>query len=425
MPGPLRSLAPALIATAAVTSLDLAVGSTSLMPLLVVGPLLAAATTGPRGTALVGGLAVLAAIGVGIALDDLATTTVLVALSTVVLGAVLATVIAAAREGERSARLVAERQRAHADLLARAGALFEAGGDPLQHLDELTALPVPALTDICVVDLIGDDGALRAAGAASRAEGADATLRRTRLRHPVPSDAPHPVAQVARTGEPLLLRTISREQLDDWATAPEHREVMRRLDYRTAIIVPLTARGRLIGTLALVGLAGRPAFDDEDLAVALDLARRTGLAIDHARLGSELAETEEELRAMLGAVAEAVTVQDGTGRLVYANEAAARLNGFASVRELVETPLERFTEQWDVRDERGELIAPARFPGRQALAGVAEPEPLLCELVHRETGERRWRLTKATPVLGPDGAPRLAVNVIEDVTEQRRRELGQ
>src|SRR4051794_16742264 len=62
-------------------------------------------------------------------------------------------------------------------------------------------------------------------------------------------------------------------------------------------------------------------------------------------------------------------------------------------------------------------------PGRRALAGEAEPEPLLVRVTRRATGEVFWRLVKATPVAGPDGHARLAVTIIEDVTEARRDEI--
>ena len=47
---------------------------------------------------------------------------------------------------------------------------------------------------------------------------------------------------------------------------------------------------------------------------------------------------------------------------------------------------------------------------------------MLIRSINRKTGDERWRMVKASAV---DGDPRLAVNVIEDVTEVKRAELGQ
>src|SRR6185503_18135059 len=54
----------------------------------------------------------------------------------------------------------------------------------------------------------------------------------------------------------------------------------------------------------------------------------TGLAID-------LEATQTRLDGILGSLAEAVTVHDEQGRTVYANAAAARLLGCASVEEVL------------------------------------------------------------------------------------------
>lgn len=163
--------------------------------------------------------------------------------------AIAVTLAAAAFVRERRGRLAAERARERADLLARAGALFETGADPVARLDDLAALAAPGLADLAVIDLIGADGALRAAGAAG--DGAE-EVRASRVVAPVDPAGPHPVAVVARSGEPLLLRDIKERESEERATSPGHFEIVRQLGYGSAAIVPLSARGRTVGTLALV-----------------------------------------------------------------------------------------------------------------------------------------------------------------------------
>lgn len=422
---PLRPLLPALAVTLGVGAIDLAVGGAIvLLPMLILGPLVAAATTGWRQTAAIATLAVALAAALALLDDAFPETQHAVAITAVLVGGALSAVVAAARERERATRLAIDRQRVRADLLARAGELFEGGGDPLRDLDALAALPVPESADLCVIDLAGDDGTLAAAGAHGADPAAAERLGRARREHPVRRDSEHPVARVARTGRPLLLRAMSADELRQWATSPDHLRMIGELGYRSAIVVPLLARGRTVGTMALVRFAGRPRFDEADLAVAQDLARRAGLAVDHARVVTELAETESQLRTTLGALTEAVTVLDRAGRLLYANEAAVRLTGLTSAEELLAKPLGERLARFELRDEDGRPLPLDRLPGLRVLAGE-DPEPLLCELVDRETGDRQWWLFKAAAVLDGDGAPRLSVNVIEDVTEPRRRELGQ
>jgi hypothetical protein len=68
------------------------------------------------------------------------------------------------------------------------------------------------------------------------------------------------------------------------AAGSEHFTLMRRLRYRSAIVVPLTARQRVLGTLSLLRLEGAIPYDEDDLILCEDLARRAGLAVDNARL---------------------------------------------------------------------------------------------------------------------------------------------
>ena len=61
-------------------------------------------------------------------------------------------------------------------------------------------------------------------------------------------------------------------------------ELSARLGIGSAVFAPITARGQVLGVLALVNAPGSPAFDDDDLAVLSDVSTRAGLALDNARL---------------------------------------------------------------------------------------------------------------------------------------------
>ena len=116
---------------------------------------------------------------------------------------------------------------------------------------------------------------------------------------------------------------------------------------------------------------------------------------------------------MLG---EAVTVQDATGRMVYANTAAARLVGCATVEEFLSTPAAELAARFDMFTADGRSVEFSELPALRLLAGLDAP-PLLTRSVHRASGRETWLLTKAT--LLDDGGEQLAVNIIEDVTASR------
>jgi serine phosphatase RsbU (regulator of sigma subunit)/PAS domain-containing protein len=186
------------------------------------------------------------------------------------------------------------------------------------------------------------------------------------------------------------------------------------------LATPLRARGRVIGTLAIAG--GRGGADDPEFLRVF--AGRVALALDNAGLSQELVTVEQQLQAILENLGEAVTVQDRTGRLVFANGAAAELLGAETVEELLAIPPVELVERFTTVNEDGSPLDIARLPGRLVLQGL-DVEPLVVRATNNATGEERWRRTKSTAVHGPGGEVLLAVNVIEDITETKRAEIAQ
>jgi PAS domain S-box-containing protein len=141
-----------------------------------------------------------------------------------------------------------------------------------------------------------------------------------------------------------------------------------------------------------------------------------------AQLGERL--VADDLRAILEGVADSVTAQGPDGSLVYANDAAVRVLGFSSAEALLAAPIQEIMARWILLTPTGEPQPLAELPGRRALMGE-EPEPVLVQFIDRETGETRWSRIKARPVRDADGSVRLAINVIEDVTELKQVEQAQ
>src|SRR4051794_16769473 len=131
------------------------------------------------------------------------------------------------------------------------------------------------------------------------------------------------------------------------------------------------------------------------------LSAQAAVSLENLRLSELMRHTEAELRAILEGVADAVVAEDPAGRIVYRNAAAAALLGGAG-------------------DLASRLHVPATLlPGRRALSGE-EAEPLVVQ----DPGGPRWSRVKATPVLEDRGA-RLAISVIEDITEIKQAEEAQ
>ena len=241
------------------------------------------------------------------------------------------------------------------------------------------------------------------------------------------ADLPEPGASldrtVARVVELLVPRFASYAALEGGLARDQVRLASRGtepIDRSTVNEVPLRARGRQVGVLTVGG--GRAGSDDPRFLPVL--AGRIALALDNAGLSQELVTVEQQLKAILENLGEAVTVQDRGGRLVFANPAAADLLGAGSVEELLATPAEEVAARFTTVTESGEPLDLAALPGRSVLEGH-RPEPLVVRSTNRKTGDEYWRIIKATPVVGAGGEVLLAVNVIEDITETKRVERAQ
>ena len=137
-----------------------------------------------------------------------------------------------------------------------------------------------------------------------------------------------------------------------------------------------------------------------------------------ALLDHELRDSPGELLAILNAVSDGITAQDSTGRLVYANDAAARLVGFDSAEAFLSAPIADVLGRFDILDERRRPLPFEELPGRLALQGETAERTVCYRL--RATGEERWSIVRAEPVFDDDGSVRLAINTIHDVTDRMR-----
>ena len=241
------------------------------------------------------------------------------------------------------------------------------------------------------------------------------------------ADLPTPGAAleqtVARVTEMLVPRWAAFAAIDAALAGESVRIGLRGsepVDQAGAIRTPLRARGHEIGALTIAG--GRGGADDP--AFLRVFAGRVALALDNAGLSQELVTVEQQLQAILENLGEAVTVQDRSGRLVFANRAAAELLGAGSVEELLSTPPMELVERFTTVTEDGAPLDVTRLPGRLVLEGL-DAEPLVVRATNKATGEERWRRTKSTAVSGPGGDVVMAVNVIEDITEAKRAEVAQ
>ena len=155
--------------------------------------------------------------------------------------------------------------------------------DPEERLADLARLVVPQLADWCGVEIVDEAGVGRQVTIAHVNPEKVEFARELNRRYPAKPDSPTGVPHVLRTGNPELLAEITDEMLVAGAIDAEHLRLVRELGLRSAMVVPLTVRGRTFGAMTLVSAESRRRYGPDDLALAMELARRAAFAIDSAR----------------------------------------------------------------------------------------------------------------------------------------------
>jgi PAS domain S-box-containing protein len=172
------------------------------------------------------------------------------------------------------------------------------------------------------------------------------------------------------------------------------------------------------GRVLTLARAGVP-FSAAERELLAHLAAQVAVQFENLQLRDLMRDAEEELRAILEGVPDGVTAEDPAGRLVYANAAAVELLGDAGAVTFGDAAVELRGA-----DGHGEALPVERLPARRALAGE-HPEPLLVAHRRPDTHEPRCSRVKATPVLDEGGRVRLAISVIEDITDIKQAEEAQ
>jgi PAS domain S-box-containing protein len=182
-------------------------------------------------------------------------------------------------ETERTQREAAQR------FLAEASTLLASSLETTTQLQHLAQLLVPTLGDWCSIDLLQDNGTIHRV-AVVHADPTKAVLaEQLRRQYPrLAGDASHTLVRVLRTGQSWYDPAVSAERLRAEARDAAHWELEKALGFTAEIVVPLLARGRVLGALTCVLGEGPRRYGPADLTLAEDLAHRAALALDNARL---------------------------------------------------------------------------------------------------------------------------------------------
>jgi len=300
-----------------------------------------------------------------------------------------------------------------AALLAQASDMLTSTLNVRETLAAVTELAIEHVADWCSVHLPPEEfrqderetRRLNLVAVAHRDPTRVAFLRDLLEAPPNPA-SPHSNERIYWSGEPRLTSAFPDAWIAAMPEAPQ-RDATHAFGRHAVMTVPMIARGRPVGLLQLATRTHERAYGPDDLAFAVELARRAALALENAALYEAATRSEERYRSLVDATRQTVWITDPQGRVTQELPGWSRMTGQAG---------EAFTEDgWLTRihpDDRDT----ARTAWNDAVARLV---PYEAEYrLRAPTGEYRHVHARGVPVLTPQGDVREWVGVTTDITDR-------
>jgi PAS domain S-box-containing protein len=185
------------------------------------------------------------------------------------------------------ARDITERRRMEKrrHFLNRATEVLASSLEYEQTLQKVADLAVPHIADWCAVDIRQADGSIHLLALAHADPEKVQWGYALRRRYPPDPHAQQGLTHVLRTGKTEIYPDISEEMLTGADPDPERLEIIRRIGFKSGMVVPMVARGRILGAITFVATTeSGHRYSVEDQVLAEGLAARAAIAIDNAQL---------------------------------------------------------------------------------------------------------------------------------------------
>jgi GAF domain-containing protein len=197
-------------------------------------------------------------------------------------------------------RLLEEQRRIAriSSFLAETARIMSGATDLVATLDELAKAALPALGDLCLIDMVTEDGQIDRIIARHRDPKQQNLVHRLRVEFPPASNSNHPAAQVLQMGSSKWSPTMSDEFLRSTTHNEEHFQLTKTLGFRSYVVVPIVNSAQTtIGALTLVSCS--TSLTSEDVRLAEGLAKQVGAIVAKAKQLDEASSTSRLLQAAL------------------------------------------------------------------------------------------------------------------------------
>jgi PAS domain S-box-containing protein len=167
--------------------------------------------------------------------------------------------------------------------LADVGAVLTSTLDYEDTLRNIAQLAVRDLADLCIIDVVEEDGKAARLKVMSR-ESSLASLCDLFMRVPLEGNRPYWFRMVVENKRPVLMEHLSPEMIESFSRKESDLRAIRAAGFQSALAVPLLKDGRLVAAIVLISCSASRIYGPTDLSLAEELARRAALSIDNARL---------------------------------------------------------------------------------------------------------------------------------------------
>jgi signal transduction histidine kinase len=190
----------------------------------------------------------------------------------------------------------AEAAEGRARFLISAGAALSESLDYERTLQRVAELAVPDVADWCTVSVVDPQGAAKRVAVVHADPDKRELVAEYMQKFPPDEHRNGLLADVLRRRTASLLVRVTDQDLIEAAQTDDHLRVMRGLGCASCVMVPMIARGEVLGVISLVRGSARPPYGPVDLELAEELAHRAALAVDNARLFRETRRRAETMR---------------------------------------------------------------------------------------------------------------------------------
>ncbi len=183
------------------------------------------------------------------------------------------------------------------NVLADATAVLSQSIDYRTTLRHIAEACIPRIADLCIVQIVHEDGRVRTTEIATGNPQQESLLRETAGTYLSDLEFPSISASVIQSGRSVLIPDFSESIYRTYASNDDLVARVRQMGIRSLVGSPIRHHGKVIGALIGGTVSSSRRYGKYELGIFEELASRAGIAIENARLyleAQEAVQTRDE-----------------------------------------------------------------------------------------------------------------------------------